>query len=84
VVDKQPAGTFAHELFAHISYVHGDVDADLYISKVVAELFELSPIVREHISDLILVELTEELSRRGQGDAVRAVLEVQTHWQQEA
>ena len=51
--------TFAYQLFEHLADVHGDAEADLYLARVVAELFELSPIVREHISDLILADLTE-------------------------
>jgi hypothetical protein len=54
-----------------------------FLARVVAELFEAEPGVREHISDLFFVELTEELHRRGEGDAVRAVLEVQNHWVRE-
>jgi hypothetical protein len=55
-----------------------------YLARVVAELFEAEPGVREHISDFFFVELTEELGRRGQQDAVRTVLEVQTFWDKEA
>ena len=83
--EKQDAGTFAYSLFEHVADVHGDADADLYVSKVVAELFELSPIVREHVSDLILADLTEELHRRGQPgrDAARMVGVVQRDWANE-
>ena len=77
--------TFAYQLLEHLADVHGDAAADLYLARVVAELFELSPITREHvISDLFFVELAEELGRRGEEDAVRAMLEVQTYWEQEA
>lgn len=78
-------GTFACQLLEHVADVHGDADADLYASRVVAELFELSPIVREHVSDLILTDLTEELHRRGQPgrDAARMVSQVQTFWANE-
>jgi len=82
--ERVDPGTFAYQLFEHLADVHGDADADLYASRVVAELFELSPIARQHISDLFFVELTEELHRRGQRDAAKAVLEVQTLWEQEA
>lgn len=74
---------FAYQLFAHTSYVHGDADADLYLARVVSELFELSPILLEHVSDLFFADLTEELGRRGQQDAVWAVLKVQRDWSQE-
>ena len=78
-------GTFANQLFEHLADVHGDAEADLYLARVVAELFELSPIVREHVNDLILADLTEELHRRGQPgrDASRLVGEVQRHWADE-
>ncbi len=77
---------FAHNLFEHLDFMHG-ADADLYASRVIAELFELSPIALEHISDLlILVELTEELHRRGNPgrEAARLVAEVQRDWMQGA
>ena len=78
-------GTFAHRLFEHLTTVHG-TDADLYASRVVAELCELSPVVREHLSDLILVELVQELHRRGNPgrEAARLVAEVQRDWMQGA
>ncbi len=76
-------GTFAYQLFEHLAVVHGEADADLHASKVVAELFEISPKVREHVSDLVLAE---ELHRHGQPgrDAARMVAEVQRRWAQEA
>jgi hypothetical protein len=78
-------GTFAYQLFEHLADVHGDAEADLYLARVVAELFELSPIVREHISDLILADLTEELHRHGRAgkDAARMAGVVQRHWANE-
>jgi hypothetical protein len=77
---------FANQLFKHLADVHGDADADLYLAKVVAALFELSPIVREAVSDLILADLTEELHRRGTPgrNAARMVAEVQRDWMQGA
>ena len=44
------------------------------LARVVAELFEAEPSVREHISDFFFVELAEELHRRGQQHAAKAVL----------
>jgi hypothetical protein len=85
--ERVDPGTFAHQLFEHIANVHGDANTDLYASRVVAELFELSPIVREHISDLLLLtDLTEELYRRGRPgrEAARMVAEVQRDWSQGA
>lgn len=65
--------------------MRGDAEADLYLARGVAEHFELSSIVREHISDLTLADLTEELHRRGRAgkDASRMVGEVQHHWANE-
>ena len=86
MVEKPNATAFAYQLFEHLAGVHGEADAVLYASRVVAELFELSPIVREHVSDLVLADLTEELHRYGAPgrDAARMVAEVQRHWEQEA
>ena len=83
--ERVDPGTFANQLFEHLADVHGDAEADLYLARVIADLFELSPIVREHVSDLILADLTEELHRHGQPgrDASRLVGEVQRHWQSE-
>jgi hypothetical protein len=82
MTERQHPDALARQLFEHLADVHGDADTDLYASRVVAELFELSPIVQEHISDLILVELVEELHRRGKAgrDAARLVAEVQRDW----
>ena len=83
--ERVDPGTYAYQLFEHLADVHGDAEADLYLARVVAELFELSPIVREHVNDLILADLTEELHRHGQPglDASRLVGEVQRHWANE-
>ena len=83
--ERVDPGTFANQLFEHLADVHGDAEADLYLARVVAELFELSPIVREHISDLILADLTEELHRHGRAgkDAARMAGVVQRHWANE-
>lgn len=81
---KHPApAAFARQLFGRLAEVHG-TGADLYLAKVIAELFELSPIALEHISDLLLVEVTEELCRRGEPgrDAALMVAEVQRDWTQ--
>jgi hypothetical protein len=76
-------GAFAHQLFQHLAEVHG-TDADVYLAHVIAELCELSPILREHLIDFVLVELVEELHQRGKPgvDAARIVAEVQHDWSQ--
>ncbi len=76
-------GTYARQLYEQATGEHADpVDLGLYLAKVIAELFEMSPGAREHISDFILVELVEELHRRGQcgQEAARMVAEVQRDW----
>jgi hypothetical protein len=45
--DRPDPASFARQLFEHLAEVHG-TDADLYASRVVAELFELSPQLREY------------------------------------
>jgi hypothetical protein len=84
MTERQPPDALARQLFEHIATVHGDANADLYLAKVVAELFELSPILREHLIDFVLVELVEELHQRGKPgvDAAREVAEVQRDWMQ--
>jgi hypothetical protein len=83
--ERVDPGTFAYQLFEHLADVHGDAEADLYLARVVAELFELSPIVREHVSDLILADLTGGLHRHGRAgkDAARMAGVVQRHWANE-
>lgn len=84
--ERPDPGAFARQLFGHLADVHGDVNADLYLARVIAELCELSPVAREHIVDLVLGELTEDLHRRGQPgrEAARMVAEVQRDWANEA
>jgi len=59
-------------------------EPETYLARVVAELLEAESAVCQHVADLFFVELTEQLSGQGEEDAVRAVLEVQSHWDQEA
>lgn len=82
--ERPDPATFAHHLFEHLADVHGEASADLYLAKVIAELFELSPIALEHISDLLLADVTEQLYRRGKAglEAARLVAEVQRDWTQ--
>jgi hypothetical protein len=55
-----------------------------YLARVVSEILEAESGVRLHVTDLFFVELTEQLARLGKAEAVRAVLEVQSRWDQEA
>lgn len=81
--ERPDPASFASALFEHLAEAHG-TDADVYASRVVAELCELSPILREHLIDFVLVELVEELHQRGKpgDDAAREVAEVQRDWMQ--
>jgi len=72
--------TLALQLVEHAADQQADTDIDVYLARVVAELLSAEPGVREHVSDLFFVELTEELSRSGEEGAVRAVLKIQTDW----
>jgi len=54
-----------------------------YLARVVAELFEAEPGVLEHVWDLFFADLLEELGRRGQQVAMKAVIEVQNDWNRE-
>ena len=83
MAEKQHARDYANQIFTHVSNEYADsADLGLYLARVIAELLELSPVAREHVSDLILVDLTEELHRRGGPgrNAARMVSEVQRNW----
>jgi hypothetical protein len=85
VAGQQDARDYANEIFAHVSHEHTDTtDVGLYLARVVAELFEISPGAREHISDFLIADLCEELGKRGEVEAMRAVLAVQRDWAQGA
>ncbi len=73
--------SLAYTLVEHASEVSDEPQK--YLTRVVAELFGIQPGVLGHVVDKWFVDLTEELTRRGQEDAVRAVLEVQARWEQE-
>ncbi len=79
--EQQNAREHANQIFAHAAGEHADTaDLGLYLAKVTAELFEMSPGAREHISDLLIADLCQELDRRGEGEAMRSVLVVQRDW----
>lgn len=77
--------TFALQLAERVAVQQADADVDLYLARTVARLFEMSPGLREHISDLLLTELSEALHRRGRPgrEAARMVAVVQREWSQE-
>ena len=80
----QDARAYANEIFTQVSNEYADTrDLGLYLAKVIAELFELSTGAREHISDFLIADLCLELSRRGEEEAMHAVLKVQRDWANE-
>jgi hypothetical protein len=81
----QDARTYACQIFEQVAAEHADpTDLGLYLAKAIAEILELSPGAREHISDLFIADLCEEFGRHGEEEAMRAVLKVQSRWSQEA
>jgi hypothetical protein len=81
VAGMQDAPSYARQIYEQVAGEYADAaDLGLYLARVVAELFEMSPGAREHISDLVIAEHVEELSRRGEEEAMRAVLRVQRDW----
>ena len=54
---------FAYSLISHLLEEHGEVEAETYLVRVVEEVVELEPAVRERLSDLLLAELKEEIAR---------------------
>ncbi len=49
------------------------LDRDDLLVALSRVLFEVSPAVRQHISDCLLVELKEEVARTDPGDAERVI-----------
>lgn len=56
--------TFAYSLISHLLDEHGEGAAEPYLIRVVAEVMELEPGVRQRLSDLLLTEIKEEIARR--------------------
>ena len=83
--ERADAETFALELAERVEIQQAGADIDLYLARAVERLFEMSPGLREHISDLLLAELSQALHRRGAPgrEAARMVAVVQREWSQE-
>ncbi len=75
--------SLAYGLIVHAEDAVGRDDAQCYLIAVVREIFVVNPGTLEHFVDKWFTDLAEELSRRGQEDAMRAVLEVEQRWRQE-
>ena len=74
--EVQPTNALARQLFEYLAEVYGDANVDLYASRVVAELFEISPIAREHLTQgrELSNEQREYLESSGQMGRVRSKL----------
>lgn len=83
MAERMDPEVLAYTLAEHAADLSGEDAADAYLIRVVAEVFGIAPGVLGHVADKWFTDLTEELSRRDEGDAVRAVMEVQDHWNQE-
>ena len=58
-------GTFSYQLAEYVAdHVVGDEHADAYLAKVVGELMEIHPAIRERFSDELLDDLKEEIAAR--------------------
>jgi hypothetical protein len=73
----------AYGLLAHAEDIVGEDSAERYLIAVVREIFVIDPGVLEHFVEKWFTDLTEELGRRGEEAAMRAVLEVKQRWRQE-
>ena len=54
---------FAYSLIRHLLDEHGEDEAEPYLVRVVEEVVELEPAVRQRLSDLLIAELKEELAK---------------------
>lgn len=69
--------SFAYALAEHIADEQAPEDPDSYLVRVVWEVFELHPAVRERVLGDAIADLVEELHRQGDKDAARAVGEAE-------
>ncbi|MDP9477978.1 MAG: hypothetical protein M3R38_20235 [Actinomycetota bacterium] len=74
--------TFAYTLTEHLADEHGG-DAEEYLFRVVAEVFELEPSIRQRFTSSVLEDFTEEAAALGH-DVVGAVEAVEEKWGQDA
>lgn len=81
MADRIDPETAASALIAHAH--DSEPEPEAYLVRAIAEVFAREPGVLGHIVDKWFTDLTEELGRRGQEDARRAVLEVEERWRQE-
>ena len=80
------AGTFAHQLAEHVTDLVGDENADAYLRGFLDELLNLEPGLRQHVSDLVIGDLKEEISRDDTNFAAacrNAIVNIENHWRTE-
>ncbi len=74
--------TFAYTLVEHLADEHGD-DAEEYLFRVLAEVFELEPGIRQRFTSSVLEDFVEEAVALGH-DVVGVVEAVEEKWGQDA
>lgn len=80
------APVFAYTLVEHVADHVGDDRADAYIGEVVDELLALEPGLRQHVSDLVIGDLKEEIARDDTEFAAacrNAIVNVENRWRNE-
>jgi hypothetical protein len=65
---------FAYSLISDLLDEHREGAAEPYLIRVVEEVLELEPGVRQRLSDLLLTELKEEIARREDPRLSRATI----------
>ncbi|PLS84077.1 MAG: hypothetical protein CYG60_19845 [Actinobacteria bacterium] len=73
---------FAYTLTEHLADEHGD-DSEEYLFRVLAEVFELEPGIRQRFTRSVLEDFTEEAAALGH-DVVGVVEAVEEKWGQDA
>ncbi|MDP9480790.1 MAG: hypothetical protein M3R38_34860 [Actinomycetota bacterium] len=80
--ERQDPETFAYALTEHLVDEHGD-DAEEYLFRVLAEVFELEPGILQRFTSSVLEDFTEEAAALGH-DVVGVVEAVEEKWGQDA
>ena len=83
MTERVDPGDFAYGLVEHVADVEGDENAQAYLIEVLDEVMLLEPGLREHFAGALLVDLVEELMRRGSAICAKRVTEIAEHWEGE-
>ena len=80
--------TLAYQLSETVADHEGDERAQEYLVRFTDELLTLDPGLKEHLSDLLLTELKEEVARREDSHHAHATVElisqIEQDWRQQA